>query len=341
MSYKEIISENESAAAVHWWPHYAYHYTDVRNAVNILESGMLYCRTRATELDVMRNDNASRQVIDMTSPETSSFVRFYFRPLTPTQYYNEGFKHWGLRYDGDPNANVPVPVFFFFNLEQLLVDERTRFSEGSEAGGGSPVLRGEDAFAALNFDMIYRNGPYLSQDHEEKKREGSYRQSEILYPEMYPIRQSLAGIVCRNSEEKMTLLNLLKERSNRLFTYWQPRIRVMNKDLYYNNGLYIAECALHDSDFSITFSDAYPRKKYAQYRKENLRINACASFEWLHREETLYRKDLDWEVDYFDAGQVTFHGVPEMKKAQELAVRISLDNQLMCYKRFSLIKGEY
>lgn len=184
MSYKDIILKNEEYAPARWWPHYAYHYTDISNAVSILESGMLYSRLRAEELHVMMNDNASRQVIDMTAQKTASYVRFYFRPLTPTQYHNEGFKHRDLRYDGDPNANVPVPIFFFFHLEQLLSDPNTCFSEGSEAGGGVPVLKGEDAFANLDFEMIYRNGPYISQDSENRKREGSLRQSEILYPDM-------------------------------------------------------------------------------------------------------------------------------------------------------------
>ena len=62
--------------------------------------------------------------------------------------------------------------------------------------------------------MIYWNGPYISQDPEDRKKEGSLRQSEILYPDMYQINRSLAGIVCRNTEESTTLLNLLKNRSN-------------------------------------------------------------------------------------------------------------------------------
>ena len=86
MSYKEIIQNNEKYAPVRWWPHYAYHYTDIQNAVSILESEMLYSRTQAEELHVMQNDNASRQVIDMTRDRITSYVRFYFRPLTPTQY---------------------------------------------------------------------------------------------------------------------------------------------------------------------------------------------------------------------------------------------------------------
>ena len=341
MSYKDIILKNEEYSSARWWPHYAYHYTDIRNAVSILETGALYSRIRAEELHVMLNDNASRRVIDMTAQQTTSYVRFYFRPLTPTQYHNEGFKHRELRYDGDPNANVPVPIFFYFHLEQLLSDPNTFFSEGSEAGEGTPVLQGEELFAGLDFKMVYRNGPYISQDPKKKKREGSLRQSEILYPDMYRIDRSLAGIVCRNAEERTTLLNLLKEKSNRLFSYWQPRIRVINKDLYYNNGLFIESCGLHDKDFSIVFSDAYPRKRYAKNNSNDLQLRASAQFEWMHKNDLLQRKDFEWTMNYLNAKPVTFRGMPEIKKATDLSVKVFLEEQLMCYQKFSLLIGGY
>lgn len=341
MSYKDIILKNEEYAPARWWPHYAYHYTDISNAVSILESGMLYSRLRAEELHVMMNDNASRQVIDMTAQKTASYVRFYFRPLTPTQYHNEGFKHRELRYDGDSNANVPVPIFFFFYLDQLLSDRNTCFSEGSEAGVGNSVLKGEDMFADLDFKMVYRNGPYISQDPDGRKREGSLRQSEILYPDMYQINGSLAGIVCRNVEERTTLLNLLKDKSYRLFTYWQPRIRVINRDLYYNNGLFIESCSLHGTDFSIAFSDAYPRKRYADKNSVDLQLKASARFEWTHKNELLQRKDFEWNMNYLNAKPITFRGMPEIKKATELSIKVYLENQLMCYQKLSLLIGGY
>ena len=122
MTYAEIIQNNCERANPSWWPKYAYHYTDVTNAVSILSSGKLYSRVKAGAKGVMENDNASRQVIDMTETRATSYVRFYFRPLTPTQYHNEGYKHRQIRYDGDINANVPVPVFLLFDLEKLKDD---------------------------------------------------------------------------------------------------------------------------------------------------------------------------------------------------------------------------
>ena len=189
--------------------------------------------------------------------------------------------------------------------------------------------------------MIYRNGPYISQDSENRKREGSLRQSEILYPDMFQINGFLAGIVCRNAEERTTLLNLLKDKSNRLFSYWQPRIRVINKDLYYNNGLFIESCGLHGTDFSIIFSDAYPRKRYANKNISDLQLKASARFEWLHKSELLQRKDFEWTMNYLNAKPITFCGMPEIKKATDLSVKVYLENQLMCYQKLSLLIGGY
>lgn len=85
----QFIRENSDIAGVIWWPRYAYHFTDITNAVNILTTCRLYSRININGMHLMKNENASRQVIDMTSPEAATYVRFYFCPLTPTQYHNE------------------------------------------------------------------------------------------------------------------------------------------------------------------------------------------------------------------------------------------------------------
>ena len=67
MEYSDIIRDNcVNRSPVSWWPKFAFHYTDVTNAVSILNSGFLYSRADAAQMRVMKNDNASRQVIDMT-----------------------------------------------------------------------------------------------------------------------------------------------------------------------------------------------------------------------------------------------------------------------------------
>lgn len=94
MTYEEIIAQNYLNK---WWAEFAFHYTDMSNAVNILRDGCLYSRIDAEMYGNMSNDNASMQVINMTNSDIESYVRMYFRPHTPTQYHNEGYKHVRLR----------------------------------------------------------------------------------------------------------------------------------------------------------------------------------------------------------------------------------------------------
>lgn len=202
MTYKQIIEKNCERYTPHWWPRYAYHFTDVTNMIGILSSGMLFSRVEATRKGVMGNDNASKQVIDMTMTRTTSYARFYFRPLTPTQYHNEGFKHAKLRYYEDIHANIPVPVFLVFELDHLLKTEGVQFSALSQAGYGSPTYQGEEAFSCLPFDQIYSDGPC-------DVNMLNHRHAEILCPDCYAIDGSLCTIACRNESEKATLLNLL------------------------------------------------------------------------------------------------------------------------------------
>lgn len=109
MDFKDIIQRNYErlSGKAKQWCRYAFHYTDISNAVEILSSGMLYSRNLALKAELMHNDNASRQVIDCTKSDVTDCVRFYFRPLTPTQYYNEGFKHKDIRYE-EEMMDVPA-----------------------------------------------------------------------------------------------------------------------------------------------------------------------------------------------------------------------------------------
>jgi hypothetical protein len=62
------------------------------NAIKILESGQLLSRKKLIEAGEMITDNASAEVIDNTDEAWKGYVRLYFRPRTPTQHNNQGFR---------------------------------------------------------------------------------------------------------------------------------------------------------------------------------------------------------------------------------------------------------
>lgn len=76
-------------------PRYLYHFTDIENLISIIESSSICSREYAIENNLMKNDNASSEVIHKTSSVNKNFVRLYFRPKTPTQFHNEGIKSMG------------------------------------------------------------------------------------------------------------------------------------------------------------------------------------------------------------------------------------------------------
>lgn len=339
MSFLETIKQNSEKAQVKWWPNFAFHYTDVTNAVSILQSGKLYSRIKAQAAKVMKNDNASRQVIDMTMSQTTSYVRFYFRPLTPTQYYNEGFKHPAIRYDGDLNANIPVPVFFVFHLELLLKDAKVRFSNLSQAGYGSVLGKGEEDFSKLEFEKIYSNG-YV--DEEVRK----YRHAELLYPDEYNIDDSLDAILCRNEVERATLLNLLFDLDKMAYFKYKDLIKVCKKEMFEKNGLFIDEIYFDFNSISFAFSESYDKRYYENKQLERLGVDVLEpvtivlSMEWRNSRGIIFTKHIESTVDYRRPGVLTLKNLPQIPRAKKLAIKVKIEQNLIGYITFNLEENE-
>ena len=330
MNYKDIINNNcqTLSSPYNWWPLYAFHYTNVTNAIGILKEETIYSRFDASYKQLMSNDNASRQVIDMTLSGVTSAVRFYFRPLTPTQYYNEGYKHPSLRYNGDSNANVPVPVFFLFDLEELLSRDETRFSEQSLAGDGSKLFQGAEDFSKLKFEQIYKTG-YMANSAIEKK----YRQAEIIYPRSFSIDNSLKWIICRNEIERTTLLNLLRKEAPKQYTKYQKLI-VVNSECFEHNGLYIAQTNYYEDKAAIEFARTSKKVAYTSSHKcagDNLPLlNAEAEFEWMHSSNRLFRQGCKFLIDYENTQQMTFTNLQKPAGATALYMKIMIEKKLVC-----------
>ena len=343
MEYLDIIHDNcENHSPIKWWPKFAYHYTDVSNAVSVLSSGFLYSRIKSEKMNLMKNNNASRQVIDMTKTSAVANVRFYFRPLTPTQYHNEGYKHSSLRYWSDKDANVPVPVFLVFDLEKLLKMPETRFSETAQSGYGDRLLSGIEEFSKLNFDKIYSNG--YSNDADIKK----YRHAELLYPNAFDIDKDncLRAVLCRNDSEKTTLLNLLRDSNIRNFYKYQSMIKVFKEDVFENNALFITECRYYDGNVSVSFSDTYAKEKYKDKQMikngvdELTPVDSKIEFEWENAKGLIHHLEMGFKLNYSKSKSITFCNLPVFKEARNIKIRIYFEDKLMCYMNQSIAEIE-
>lgn len=195
-----------------WWTRFAFHYTDVRNAASIIKTKTLVCRRRAVDDGLMVNDNADQTVIDH-SEQSHQWVRLYFRPMTPTQYRNEGFQPAICRTSG----HCPVPIFFLFDLECVLRTQGSRFAPGgmNKRIQMPPVYQSPSALATeMPARDIYSYGSYDPNTHGHLK---DRRHAEILLRDELRLEKCLKGIICRSPAERETLLYLLSAQDRARF----------------------------------------------------------------------------------------------------------------------------
>jgi len=116
--------------AKRWWYTSLFHFTNIDNAVSILNNGKLLSRNQALQLELMKNDNANCDVISKTPYEYKNYARLYFAPSTPTQYNNERFIPKSLI---KSNAHCPLPIMFVFNFQKVFMREKIKFTDGNLA----------------------------------------------------------------------------------------------------------------------------------------------------------------------------------------------------------------
>lgn len=185
-----------------WWPKFLFFFSDIRNIVNILESGKLLSRNEVARRKLPIVDCASREILGQTDPRLKDYVRLYFGPRTPTQYLNEGLRPVGER---QLEAHCPVPIFLLFDSKSILTRSDCEYSNGNIAS--SAALRGSDAqfLKSLPFEKIYHRGVY---DKTAGHDIIFHRHAEALIPDELDLK-ALRYILCRSPAEKETLVHLL------------------------------------------------------------------------------------------------------------------------------------
>lgn len=190
------------------WPRYAFHYTDIRNAVDILNEGKLISRHRMEAANRLSVSSGSSEILAFTDDDIKDCVRLYFRPKTPTQYYAEGVKSKeSLKHSRFPDAHCPVPVFLLFDLPYVLCLPQTRFSDKGLGSHRYHIYSTADELQQLDWLRIYHHGP-LNISTPEGKKINACRNAEIIVPGELDL-VSLKYIYCRSQAELETLAYLL------------------------------------------------------------------------------------------------------------------------------------
>ena len=202
------------------WPDFLFHFTDIRNAASILKHDFLLSRAEARRQGIDFASSASSKIINWTAPAIKDSVRFYFRPETPTTYHMEGFKPPNKRYE---DAHCPVPIYFLFDMREIISLNATHFSTGNLARRGCRLFRTADEFISLPFRDIYHNTPY---NPEDRDRYVNASQAEVIYPKRISL-DHLKFIYCRSSAERETLQNLLPPA---VWKRWETKVIVKRKE---------------------------------------------------------------------------------------------------------------
>ncbi|MEO1771120.1 MULTISPECIES: DarT ssDNA thymidine ADP-ribosyltransferase family protein [Enterococcus] len=239
------LSEKERAYA-----EYVYHFTDIRNAASILNTGKILSRNKAKELNLMLNDNASESVISGTGFYVKDYVRFYFRPKTPTQYRNEGIMSKTEIENSDFKAHCPVPVFFLFNSWEILGLKEVYFSRETLAKRYNVELYNSVAeFKQLPFDLILHNRSLYN--NPKKSAIISHRQAELVVKDEFTI-DKLKYIYVRSLPEKEFLLAML-----------DPEIRILYEDIilvdnkknyFYGSRAYLIDSTIDSKSITLKFN---------------------------------------------------------------------------------------
>ena len=296
-----------------WWPRFLCHFTDIRNAVSVLERGVLFSRNEVLSKGLMATDNASPQVMAQTREQLKDYVQLYFRPRTPTQYRNEGFRP-SSKYDLD--AHCPMPVYFLFDSQTVLARQDRRFSNGNLASPGSQMFSTTEELEQMPFTEIYHDAP-LPVDEGRRHQIITRRQAEVIVPNQLDLN-ALKFVMCRSPAEHETLIQLLTPKSG---AQWQSKIRVdPQQHLFFKQWLYVK--SVEPSGSSIVF---------------HFNLNSRSEYNGPFRAVALITdirsgKRFAWRDHQFTAkARLTLDGFPPL---DDYSVEFSLDDQIAYASRY-------
>lgn len=199
---------------------YIYHFTHLFNAIDIIKERKILSRHKAEG----KFANAAGNLVARRDT-AHNFARFYYRPQTPTQFYNEclgmdsesgywkewyyygNHRKWKTYYPQARNLGLPkcpIPVFFKFDLKEVLIKMANRcyYSTGNMQTNWAKVEKVSETPNALNTEYLYSD----ISDYENYKQ---YSQQEFLVEEEFDFSNlDSFEIICYDEEHA----NILKSQ---------------------------------------------------------------------------------------------------------------------------------
>jgi len=259
---------------------FAYHYTHLFHAVDVIRERKIYSRNKAKELGLLKYD-AAGNVVDR-SAKAHPFARFYFRPQTPTQFYNECLgwddsltTSWGKSYFSRAKdlglPRCPMPVFFKFDLKEVLmkIPNKCFYSTGNMQTNWSQVKKVSQEPNSLNTLHLYSS----ADDFENYKQ---YAQQEFLIEEEFDFSAlDSFEIICYNNE----YVNILKSQLGD-----DPICKKINSDgwgVFHRNN---RELQITQTESEISIDSKYRNSAYLSIRGEGVKDLIILASEHVQKE---------------------------------------------------------
>lgn len=175
-----------------------YHFTHLFNILDILRSKKILSRDKAMELKRLKYSSAG-SVISLTS-KAHPFARFYYRPKSLTQFYNECLgkdsscgeekfrlvgidyngkkiweKYWKSYYEKAQKLSLPkcpIPIFLEFDVCEVVekIPELCYYSNGNLQRGAAQIFKVVDSPSNLATQYLY----YDVSDASDLSKSGAY-----------------------------------------------------------------------------------------------------------------------------------------------------------------------
>lgn len=240
------------------WKGSIYHFSHIDNAVEIIKNRKIQSRNKA----VKNSDSAGKGVIDLRH-DAHDFARFYFRPHTPTQFYNEflgknttdgyssnqyGWVSWYDKARGLGFPKCPIPIFFRFSIKEVLFknEKKCRISNGNMQTSSTKFGSIEEMINKFGFDDLYYT-PQKYATKEDYNRYRNYAQQEFLVKDELAF-YDLADfeIVCPSESDRTLLISLLGNEHKDIFS------KIVVDRRYYNNENPRVRIEEEDSELHIS-----------------------------------------------------------------------------------------
>ena len=253
-------------------------------------------------------DIASPEVIAHTDEAWQDYVRLYFRPRTPTQFSNEGFRPSQQQ---AYHAQCPVPVYLLFDAVGVLSKPGVLFTDGNLANGAQPT-NDLDSFKSIPFEIVYHDTWFSA---SERAKIVYNRHAEVLAPERLSV-SAIRYICCRSQAEYETLLELLPPRTQ---SQWEARILVRpGLNLFYGRWSFVEQVEMTKESVLFRFNVGDPpgpfRARAKLVESFNGNRHTCRNDEFIVPEAFRLRLNFQNPQDY--------------------VIKLWLDDQLAYYGRY-------